>query len=158
MSGLKTRINDDVKAAMRAQDKERLGTLRMISSAIKQREVDERIQLDDIQVLAVLDKMARQHRDSITQFENAGRHDLVKKEQFELGVVISYLPQPLSEAEVIELIKAAIAETAAAASKDMGKVMGMLKPKVQGRFDMGKVGGMVKTQLQATSDKRQGNN
>ena len=144
MSGLKTRILDDVKAAMRAQDKERLGTLRLISAAIKQREVDERIQLDDTHVLAVLDKMARQHRDSIAQFESAGRHDLVKKEQSELSVVISYLPQPLSEAEVVDLIKAAITETGAASAKDMGKVMGILKPKVQGRFDMGKVGGMVK--------------
>lgn len=144
MSGLKTRILDDVKAAMRAQDKERLGTLRLISAGIKQREVDERIQLDDTHVLAVLDKMARQHRDSIAQFESAGRHDLVKKEQSELSVVISYLPQPLSEAEVVDLIKAAITETGAASAKDMGKVMGILKPKVQGRFDMGKVGGMVK--------------
>jgi hypothetical protein len=129
---------------MRAQDKERLGTLRLISSAIKQREVDERIQLDDTQVLAVLDKMAKQHRDSIAQFESAGRHDLVKKEQFELSVVTGYLPQALTESEVVELIRAAIAETGAASAKDMGKVMGILKPKVQGRFDMGKVGGMVK--------------
>ena len=144
MSGLKTRILDDVKAAMRAQDKARLGTLRLISAGIKQREVDERIQLDDTHVLAVLDKMARQHRDSIAQFESAGRHDLVKKEQSELSVVISYLPQPLSEAEVEDLIKAAITETGAASAKDMGKVMGILKPKVQGRFDMGKVGVMVK--------------
>lgn len=147
MSGLKTRILDDVKVAMRAQDKERLGTLRLISAAIKQREVDERIQLDDTHVLAVLDKMARQHRDSIAQFESAGRHDLVKKEQSELAVVTSYLPQALSEPEVMDLIKAAIAETGAASAKDMGKVMGILKPKVQGRFDMAKVGGMVKAQL-----------
>ncbi len=151
MSELKTRIIDDVKVAMRAQDKERLGTLRMITSAIKQREVDERIQLDDTQVLAVLDKMAKQHRDSITQFESAGRQDLVKKEQSELAVVLSYLPQPLSEPEVVELIKAAIAETSAASAKDMGKVMAILKPKVQGRFDMGKVGGMVKMQLQGNT-------
>ena len=144
MSGLKTRILDDVKAAMRAQDKERLGTLRLISAAIKQREVDERIQMEDTHVLAVLDKMARQHRDSIAQFENAGRHDLVKKEQSELSVVTSYLPQALSEAEVTDLIKAAIAETGATSARDMGKVMGILKPRVQGRFDMGKVGGMVK--------------
>ena len=132
---------------MRAQDKGRLGTLRLISAAIKQREVDERIQLDDTQVLAVLDKMARQHRDSIAQFQSAGRQDLVQKEQFELGVVTSYLPQPLPEQEVLELIKAAIAATGAATAKDMGKVMGVLKPKVQGRFDMAKVGGMVKAQL-----------
>ena len=148
MSDLKARILDDVKVAMRAQDKERLGTLRLISAAIKQREVDERIQLDDTHVLAVLDKMAKQHRDSIAQFESAGRHDLVKKEQSELAVVTSYLPQALSESEVVDLIKAAIAETGAASAKDMGKVMGILKPKVQGRFDMGKVGGMVKEALQ----------
>ncbi len=147
MSGLKTRIQDDVKVAMRAQDRERLGTLRLITAAIKQREVDERIQLEDTHVLAVLDKMAKQHRDSIAQFESAGRHDLVKKEQSELAVVTSYLPQALSESEVVDLIKAAIAETGAASAKDMGKVMGILKPKVQGRFDMGKVGGMVKAQL-----------
>ena len=129
---------------MRAQDKERLGTLRLISAAIKQREVDERIQMEDTHVLAVLDKMAKQHRDSIAQFGSAGRHDLVKKEQSELSVVTSYLPQALSETEVMDLIKAAVAETGAASAKDMGKVMGILKPKVQGRFDMGKVGGMVK--------------
>jgi uncharacterized protein len=150
VSELKTRINDDVKVAMRAQDRERLGTLRLITSAIKQREVDERVELDDAQVLAVLDKMARQHRDSISQFESAGRHDLVKKEQFELSIVTGYLPQPLSEAEVTALIKAAIAETGAASAKDMGKVMGILKPRVQGRFDMGKVGGMVKANLPQT--------
>lgn len=132
---------------MRAQDRERLGTLRLITSAIKQREVDERIQLDDTQVLAVLDKMARQHRDSIAQFESAGRHDLVKKEQSELAVVTGYLPQQLSEAEVIDHIRAAIAETGAVSAKDMGKVMAILKPKIQGRFDMGKVGGMVKANL-----------
>jgi uncharacterized protein len=147
VSELKTRINDDVKVAMRAQDRERLGTLRLITSAIKQREVDERVELDDAQVLAVLDKMAKQHRDSISQFESAGRHDLVKKEQFELSIVTGYLPQPLSEAEVTALIKAVIAETGAASARDMGKVMGILKPRVQGRFDMGKVGGMVKANL-----------
>lgn len=147
MSELKSRIADDVKAAMRAQDKERLGTLRFISSAIKQKEVDERVQLDDTQVLAVLDRMAKQHRDSIAQFESAGRHDLVKKERFELGIVTSYLPKALSETEVADLIKAAIAETGAASPKDMGRVMALLKPKVQGRFDMAKVGAMVKNQL-----------
>lgn len=135
---------------MRAQDRERLVTLRLITSAIKQREVDERITLDDTQVLAVLDKMAKQHRDSITQFESAGRQDLVQKEQLELGIVMSYLPQPLTEAEVIEFIRSAIAETGAASPRDMGKVMGVLKPKVQGRFDMGKVGGMVKANLPQT--------
>jgi hypothetical protein len=147
VSALKARINDDVKAAMRAQDRERLGALRMITSAIKQREVDERISLDDAQVLAVLDRMARQHRDSIAQFESAGRHDLVQKERFELGVVTAYLPQPLSEAEVAEMIRSAIAESGAATIKDMGRVMGILKPKLQGRFDMAKAGELVKASL-----------
>ncbi|MBI1731353.1 MAG: GatB/YqeY domain-containing protein [Gammaproteobacteria bacterium] len=148
MSDLKSRISDDVKVAMRAREKERLGTLRLISSAIKQKEVDERIQLDDTQVFAVLDKLAKQHRDSIAQFESAGRHDLVKKEQFELSIVTGYLPQALGEQEVQELIKSAIAETGAASAKDMGRVMAILKPKVQGRFDMGKIGAMVKANLQ----------
>lgn len=147
MSALKARISEDVKAAMRAQDRERLGALRMITSAIKQREVDERISLDDAQVLAVLDRMARQHRDSIAQFERAGRHDLVEKERFELAVVTTYLPQPLTETEVADLIGKAVAETGAATIKDMGKVMGILKPKLQGRFDMAKAGELVKASL-----------
>ena len=147
MAELKLRINDDVKSAMRSRDKERLGTLRLILAAIKQREVDERIELDDSQVLAVLDKMARQHRDSIEQFERAGRNDLVEKERFELGIVQGYLPRALSDDEVAGLIAESIAATGAASVKDMGRVMAALKPKVQGRTDMGKLGAMVKEKL-----------
>lgn len=148
MATLKERINDDVKAAMRSKDKERLTTLRMILAAIKQKEVDERIVLDDAQVLAVLDKMAKQHRDSIAQYEQAGRTDLVAKENQELAIVQGYLPTPLSEAEISQLIRQAIEETGAASMQDMGKVMAVLKPKLQGRADMGKISGQVKAELQ----------
>ena len=147
MAELKQRINDDVKSAMRAKEKERLVVLRTILAALKQKEVDERIELDDTQILAILDKLTKQHKDSISQYEAAGRDDLVKKETFELAIVQSYLPQPLSDAEITQLIKDAIAETGAAAMQDMGKVMGVLKPKLQGRADMGKVSGQVKAQL-----------
>lgn len=148
MADLKQRINDDVKSAMRGKDKERLLTLRMIVAAIKQKEIDERIQLDDTGVLAVLEKKAKQHRDSITQFKNAGRNDLADKENRELSIVLSYLPTPLSDEEIGQLIKEAIQETGASSIRDMGKVMGILKPKVQGCADMGKVSGLVKEQLQ----------
>lgn len=148
MADLKQRINDDVKSAMRGKDKERLLTLRMIVAAIKQKEIDERIQLDDTGVLAVLEKKAKQHRDSITQFKNAGRNDLADKENRELFIVLSYLPTPLSDEEIGQLIKEAIQETGASSIRDMGKVMGILKPKVQGCADMGKVSGLVKEQLQ----------
>ena len=144
---LKQRVDADMKAALRAKDKERLGAVRLILAAIKQREVDERITLDDTQVLAVLDKMAKQRRDSIAQFEGAGRQDLADKERFELGVIQGYMPQPLSEAEITALIDAAMAETGASGMADMGKVMGVLKPKVQGRADMGAVSKAVKTRL-----------
>ncbi len=147
MADLKARINEDVKAAMRSKDKDRLLVLRMIQAAIKQREVDERIELDDTQVLAVLDKKAKQHRDSIEQFQKAGREDLVSKETFELAIVLQYMPTQLSEAEINQLIEDAIKETGASSIKDMGKVMGLLKPKVQGRTDMGKLSGLVKQQL-----------
>ena len=147
MADLKARINEDVKAAMRSRDKDRLLVLRMIQAAIKQREVDERIELDDTQVLAVLDKKAKQHRDSIEQFQKAGREDLVSKETFELAIVLQYMPSQLSEAEINQLIEDAIKETGASSIKDMGKVMGLLKPKVQGRTDMGKLSGLVKQQL-----------
>ena len=147
MAELKLRISDDVKSAMRAREKERLGTLRLILSAVKQKEVDERIELDDSQVLAVLDRLARQHRDSIEQFEKAGRTDLVEKERFELGIVLGYLPDALSDEEIRGLIAESIAGTGAATIKDMGKVMAALKPKVQGRADMGRVSGMVKEKL-----------
>ncbi|MGH8246930.1 MAG: GatB/YqeY domain-containing protein [Gammaproteobacteria bacterium] len=147
MSALKARVNEDVKSAMRARERERLGVLRMILAAIKQKEVDERIELDDTGVLAVLDKLARQHRDSIDQFDKAGRTDLSTKERFELGIVQSYLPQPLTDDELATLIENAINETGASSARDMGRVMGVLKPKVQGRTDMGKVGGLVKSRL-----------
>lgn len=147
MSDLKQRINDDVKTSMRNKDKERLATLRLITAAIKQIEVDQRIELDDAQVLTVLDKMAKQHRDSIEQFEQAGRNDLLQKEQSELSIILEFLPKALNEEEVSALIDEAIAESGAAGMKDMGKVMGVLKPKVQGRADMGKISGIVKQKL-----------
>jgi uncharacterized protein YqeY len=146
-AGLKTRIQDDVKAAMRGGDKPRLETLRLITAAIKQREVDERIQLDDTAVLVVLDKMIKQRRESIDQFEKAGRTDLVEKEKFELAIIQSYLPQQLSDAEINTMIQAAMAETGAATIKDMGKVMAILKPKMQGRTDISKVSGLIKAKL-----------
>ena len=147
MSGLKQRMNDEVKTAMRSQNKERVAVLRVIMAALKQKEVDERIELDDSQVLAVLDKLAKQHRDSIQQFGNAGRDDLVAKETRELQVVLEFMPAPLTEPELGELIRAAIAATGAAGIKDMGKVMGQLKSSVQGRADMGQVSSLVKKQL-----------
>jgi len=147
MANLKQRINDDVKAAMRAKEKTRLLALRMIMAAFKQKEVDERIELNDDQALAIMDKVAKQLRDSINQFQKAGRTDLVEKENFELKIVQSYLPTALTDEEVNQLIKSAIDETGASCMKDMGKVMGVLKPKVQGRTDMGKLSGLVKQQL-----------
>jgi hypothetical protein len=147
MAGLKERINEDVKSAMRARDRERLGALRLILAAIKQKEVDERIELDDVQVMAVLEKLSKQHRDSIEQFEKAGRTDLVEKERFELDLARSYLPQQLDEKELAALVAASIAECGAGSARDMGKVMALLKPKVQGRADMGKVSALVKAKL-----------
>ena len=147
MAEIKQRINDDVKVAMREKNKARLLTLRMILAAIKQKEVDERIELDDNQVLGVLDKMAKQHRDSITQYQNAGRDDLVDKENQELAIVLSYLPTPLTEEEIQQMITQAIQETGAASMQDMGKVMGLLKAKVQGRADIGKISAAVKQAL-----------
>ena len=147
MSSLKQRINDDIKSAMRSHEKVRLVTLRMITAAIKQKEVDERIELNDSQVLAIIDKLIRQHKDSIEQYESAGRTDLVDKEKAELAIVRNYLPQQLSEDEVRKLVQAAIASTAAESMKDMGKVMGLLKPELQGRTDMTLVSNMVKSLL-----------
>jgi uncharacterized protein YqeY len=147
MAEIKQRLNDDVKTAMRNRDRERLGTLRMILAAIKQREVDERITLDDTQILMVLDKMAKQHRDSIAQFEQADRSDLVEKENRELAIVQSYLPAQLSDVEIQAILKQAIQESGAVSMQDMGKVMAILKPKLQGRADMGKISGLVKAQL-----------
>ena len=132
---------------MREKDKDRLTTLRMIMAAIKQKEVDERIELDNTQILAVLDKMAKQHRDSINQFQQAGRNDLVEKENRELAIVQTYLPTQLSDAEIQQLLQEAIQESGASSMQDMGKVMAVLKPKLQGRADMGKISGLVKTRL-----------
>jgi uncharacterized protein len=144
---LKQRIQEDMKSAMRAGDKDRLATVRLILAAIKQREVDERITLDDAQVLSVLEKMSKQRRESIAQFEAGGRADLVAKENAELGVISGYRPAPLSDAELDALIGAAIAETGAASVKDMGRVMGLIKSKAQGRADMAAVGARIKARL-----------
>jgi len=144
---LKERIQEDVKDAMRAKDKARLGAIRLITAAIKQREVDERIELDDAQITAVLDKMAKQRRESIAQYSKAGRDDLVDQENFELEVLKCYLPEQLGEAEIDAMIEATIQATGAASVKDMGKVMGLLKPKLAGRADMGTVSGKIKAKL-----------
>ena len=146
---LKARIQEDMKAAMRAGEKDRLATIRLILAAIKQREVDERIQLDDTQVLAVLEKMVKQRRESIAQFQAGGRDDLVAKENAELAVLAAYLPEQLSEQELDRLVAETIAATGAASIKDMGKVMNALKPKVQGRADMGALGARIKARLSA---------
>lgn len=144
---LKSRLQDDTKRSMKGGDKPRVAALRLIAAAIKQREVDERIELDDAQVVAVLDRMAKQRRESIEQFARAQRQDLVEAETFELSLIHEYLPAALSEAEVEALIDAAIAESGAQSLRDMGKVMGLLKPKVQGRTDMAALSGRVKSQL-----------
>ena len=147
MSELKAKITEDMKAAMRAQEKERLATIRLIQAAIKQKEVDDRVELTDADVLAVLDKMVKQRRESIAQFEKASRDDLIAKEQSEIVVIQDYLPEALSDDEVDAMISEAIAATGAAEMKDMGKVMGQLKPKLQGRADMGAVSGKIKAKL-----------
>ena len=146
---LKARIQEDIKTAMRAGEKDRLGALRMISAAIKQREVDERIQLDDAQTLSVIEKMVKQRRESIAQFEAGGRADLVAKENVELSLLASYLPAQLSETELDAMINEAIAATGAASIKDMGKVMGIIKTKAAGRADMAVVGARIKARLSA---------
>jgi len=144
---LKTRIQEDVKSALRAQERERLGVLRLVSAAIKQKEVDERIDLNDEQVLAVLDKMVKQRRESIEQFEQAGRNDLVSKERFELELIQTYMPEPLGQEELDELIRSAISELGASSLRDMGPVMNALRGKVQGRADMKAVSEAVKARL-----------
>ena len=146
---LKAKLTDDMKAAMKGGDKERLGTIRLVNAAIKQREVDERITLDDTQVLAVLEKMLKQRRDSITQFEAAGRTDLADKEKAEVAVIQAYLPAQMTPAEVDAAIATAIAESGATGPKDMGKVMGLAKAKVAGRTDMGKLSELIKAKLSA---------
>jgi len=144
---LKDRITEDMKNAMRAGEKERLATIRLILSAVKQREVDERIVLDDSQVLAAIEKMIKQRKEAITQFEAGGRADLVAKETAEIAILQAYLPAQMSDAEIDALIAEAIASTGAASIKDMGKVMGVVKAKAQGRADMGAVSARIKQKL-----------
>ena len=146
---LKAHIQEDVKDALRAHEGERLGVLRLITAAIKQKEVDERIELNDEQVLAVLDKMVKQRRESIEQFERAGREDLAAQERYELGLIQDYLPEPLGEDELNSLIQAAIRELGASSVRDMGAVMNALRGQVQGRADMKAVSQAVKSQLSA---------
>jgi uncharacterized protein len=147
MSTLKERITEDMKAAMRAADRERLGTIRMLQAAIKQREVDERITLDDAQVLAVIEKMVKQRRESVAQFEQGGRLDLAAKEKAEIEQLQAYLPTQLSDEEVEALVREAIATTGATSVKDMGKVMGLVKSRAAGRADMGAVSARIKAAL-----------
>ena len=144
---LKAQITEDMKAAMRAKETDRLGTIRLLQAAIKQREVDERIELDDAAVLAVIDKMLKQRKDSITAFEQAGRDDLVAKEAAEVAVLQVYMPAQLSEAEVDAAVRDAVAKAGAAGPQDMGKVMGILKPALAGRADMTQVSARVKAAL-----------
>ncbi len=149
MSQLKTRLTEDMKSAMKAGAKDRLGVIRLVNAAIKQREVDERIGLDDSQVLHVLEKMLKQRRDSIGQFEAAGRSDLAAIEKFEMGVIETYLPAQLSTEEVQSLISAAITGSGASGPRDMGRVIALLKAQVAGRADMGQLSELVKQQLAA---------
>ncbi len=148
---LKDQITDDMKTAMRARETERLGTIRLLLAAIKQREVDERITLDDAAITAVIDKMIKQRKDSISQFQSAGRDDLVTKEQAELGVLSAYMPEQLTTEAIAAEIAAAVAATGAAGPQDMGKVMAVLKPKLAGRADMTAVSAQVKTALAGAS-------
>ena len=144
---LKDQISEDMKAAMRAKEAQRLSTIRLLLAAMKQKEVDERVTLGDAEVLAILEKMIKQRRESIAQYEKAGRNDLAEGEKAEIAVLSAYLPQQMTEAEVADAIAAAIAETGAAGAKDMGKVMGVLKARLAGRTDMGKVSGLVKAKV-----------
>ena len=144
---LKERITDDMKAAMRSGEMERLGVIRMITAAIKQREVDERIVLDDAQVLSVLEKMIKQRKESMTQFQAGNRQDLVDKEAAEIALVQTYMPSPLTDAEIDALIGEAIAATGASSIKETGKVMAIMKAKAQGRADMAAVGAKIKAKL-----------
>ncbi|MCC6209728.1 MAG: GatB/YqeY domain-containing protein [Burkholderiales bacterium] len=145
---LKDRITEDMKAAMRAREAARLSTVRLLLAAMKQKEIDERIAMEDAVVLAIIEKMLKQRRESIAQYEKAGRRDLVEAEKAEIAVLSAYLPRQLSDAEVAKEIEAAIAASGAAGPKDMGKVMGLLKSRLAGRTDMGKLSGLVKAKLQ----------
>ncbi len=147
MSDLKAQLKDAQKNAMRAKDKERLTVIRSMLAEIKRVEVDERIDLDDARILAILDKMLKQRRDSISQFEAAGRNDLAEQEKYEMGVIQEFLPAQLTAEEISQLIDAAISATGATGMQDMGKLMGQLKPQLQGRADMGKVSGQIKARL-----------
>jgi uncharacterized protein YqeY len=144
---LKARLTDDMKTAMKAGEKDRLGVIRLVNAAIKQREVDERIVLDDAQVLVVLEKMLKQRKDSVTQYESAGREDLAVVERYEIGVIQAYLPAQLSAAEVEAIVAKAIADSGASSAKDMGKVVGLVKPQVAGRADMGQISQLIKQKL-----------
>ena len=144
---LKQQITEDMKTAMRAKDSVRLGAIRLLLSAIKQREVDERIELTDVDVIAVIEKMLKQRRDSITAFESANRTDLADIEKFEVSVLQTYMPKQLSDDELNQIITQVIADSGAAGAKDMGKVVGLVKPLVAGVADMGKVSGLIKARL-----------
>ena len=148
-STLKPHLTEDMKSSMKSGDKHRLGVVRLMLAAIKQIEVDERIELDDARVIAVLDKMAKQRRESIAQFREAGREDLAKVEQGEIDIIQEYLPAALSDEEIDAMVEQSIAATGASSIKDMGKLMGVLKPQLQGRADMGKVSQLVKSRLSA---------
>ena len=145
--GLKIQINEDMKAAMRAKEAQRLSAIRLLLAAIKQREVDERTELDDQQIIGVIEKMIKQRRESIAQYEKASRTDLAEVENFELGVLQAYMPQQLSEAEIETAVAAAVTESGAQSVRDMGKVMAILKSKLAGRADMGAVSSLVKARL-----------
>jgi hypothetical protein len=145
---LKNKITEDMKAAMRARESARLSTIRLLLAAMKQKEVDERVAMEDAVVLSIIEKMIKQRRESIAQYEKAGRSDLADAEKAEIAVLSGYLPQQLSDAEVQKEIESAIAAAGAAGPKDMGKVMGLLKSRLAGRADMGKLSGLVKAKLQ----------
>lgn len=151
MSTLKARLVEDMKSAMKSAEKDKLGVIRLINAAIKQREVDERILLDDAHVLAAIEKMLKQRKDSISQYEAANRNDLADVEKFEVGVIQSYLPAQLGDAEVAALIDAAIAQSGASSGKDMGKVIALVKPQVVGKTDMGKLSEAIKLKLATLS-------
>jgi uncharacterized protein YqeY len=146
---LKVKINDDMKAAMKARESARLAAIRLLLSAMKQKEVDERVELDDAAVLAIIEKMLKQRKDSITQYEAAGRQDLADAEKFEVEVLSAYMPQALSAAEVEAIVAAAVAQSGATGPQDMGKVIALVKPQVAGRADMGEISKLVKAKLSA---------
>ncbi len=150
MSELKKQIQDTAISAMKSGEKPRLAVIRLITAAIKQIEVDERIELDDARIIAILDKMVKQRRESISQFKTAGRDDLIKQESFEIDIIQEYLPQALSEEEVDEIVNKAIEQTSASSIKDMGKVMGLVKPQIIGRADMGEISGRIKSILSSS--------